>query len=434
MTPSRRPAGLTDRGWGVLATAVGLLLLARLFGSAELAGLGAAAAAAVGLAVAAVGQAPLTYRADRRLAPARVGAGEPAVVRLQFANTGRRPTTGVVVACDTLTPGPSSAGQPAFVRPDRAADERRLGSCVVPWLGPGGAADAEYQLPTTRRGEVVVGPLSISVGDRWGLAERRVEVAGRARLGVHPRIRAVLALPRSSARDARLGRSHPARAPRGDDFFTLREYEVGDDLRRVHWRSTARTGDLMLRQDELRFGEMATVLVDTRASAHRGDSFERALEVAASVAAALVDDGRRLRFVTTGGFDVELDGVPAAGGGPGGRAGGRWNTVLEHLALASPDPGGADRFARAVQSIARHPGGPLAAVVAGATAAELAALGALSARLPVVLVADCGEEAGGAARAPVPGPVVLAVGDPADFPDRWNEAVMSCSRHDAIRR
>jgi len=70
----------------------------------------------------------------------------------------------------------------------------------------------------------------------------------------------------------------------------------------------------------LRFGEVATVLLDTRARAHRGDSFERTLEVAASVAAALVEDGRRLRFMTTAGFDVEVEGTRT-----GARAGRRSN-------------------------------------------------------------------------------------------------------------
>src|SRR5437660_8459465 len=124
-----------------------------------------------------------------------------------------------------------------------------------------------------------------------------------------------------------MGSMQASRVPVGLDFFALREYEVGDDLRRVHWRSTARTGDLMLCQDELRHGEVATVLVDTRAAAHDGDSFERALEVAASVTAALVAGGRRVRFLTTGGFDVELAGARAAGAPAGGRAETRWNTV-----------------------------------------------------------------------------------------------------------
>jgi uncharacterized protein (DUF58 family) len=289
-------------------------------------------------------------------------------------------------------------------------------------------AEAAYELPTGRRGAISVGPLELIVGDHLGLAERRERLADTARFTVHPRIHPVLALPRSSTREAR-GRARPARAPRGDDFFALREYEVGDDLRRVHWRSTARFGDLMLRQDEVRFGEVATVLLDTRARAHRGDSFERALEVAASVASALVEDGRRLRFVTTGGFDVEFDGSQGASGR---RGEGRWAALLEHLALLVPDGGGPDRLALAVQSIRRHPSGPLAAVVAAAEPFELAALGALGSPLGLVLIARCGP---GAEPPPaVAGAVVVAVGDTEDFPGTWNEAVISCGRRDPVRR
>jgi uncharacterized protein (DUF58 family) len=419
VTPAPRPAMLTARGRGLVAAAGGLLVAAWLFGSAELAGLGAAAGAAVAVASVVVGRAPATYRAERWLAPARVGVGEPAAARLRFTNAGPRPTATTAVAADAV--GSTSA------------------RCVVPALGPGAMAEAAYDLPTARRGAITVGPLSIAVADPLGLAERRIDVAGTARLVVHPRVHPVLALPRSSTPEGRQGSTGPARAARGDDFFALREYEVGDDLRRVHWRSTARLGELMLRQDELRFGSVATVLLDTRARAHRGDSFERALEVAASVAAALVEDGRRLRFLTTGGFDVEFDG---AGGGIRRRRGeGKWTAVLEHLALVSPDRGGADRFALAVQSIGRRPGGPLAVVVADASPAELAALGALRSRLGLVVIARCradtGERADAATEAStqaVAGAVVVAVGDTRDFPGVWNQAVLSCGRRDAVRR
>jgi len=430
VTPAQRPA-LTARGRGLLAAAGALLVTAWLFGSAELAGLGAAAAAAVGAAAVVVRRAPATYRAERWLAPARVGVGATASARLRFTNVGSRPTAGTAVATDGLGNGSAR--------------------CRVPALGPGAVAEAAYELPTERRGVIAVGPLAIGFGDPLGLAERRVEVTGAGRLVVHPRIHPVLALPGSSTREARHGSTHPARAPQGDDFFALREYEMGDDLRRVHWRSTARLGELMLRQDELRFGEVATVLLDTRARAHRGDSFERALEVAASVAAALVDDGRRLRFLTTAGFEVELDRVRA--GAPGGRCGGKWAAILEHLAVVTPHGargmGGvpptraagaakdsADRFALALQSIRRHPSGPLAAVVGDPAPADLAALGALRSRLGLVVIAHC--RSGGAALEggsphPAAGAVVVSVGDTKEFPQAWNQAVLSCSRRDVVR-
>ena len=418
----------------MLAAAAALLVGARLLGSAELAGLAAAAGLAVAAAAVVVARAPLTYRAERRLSPARVGAGETASARLRFTNSGRAPTAGAAVATDGLdvvaspAGGPPAGGRAAAGRRDAPPGD---GRCLVPALGPGSVAEASYGVPTARRGVVEVGPLSITVGDPLGLVERRAVLLGPARLLVHPRIHPVLALPASS-RDARLGRAHPARAPQGDDFFALREYELGDDLRRVHWRSTARTGDLMLRQDELRFGEVATVLLDTRAAAQRGDSFERALEVAASVAAALVDDGRRLRFVTTGGFEAEVDGTRAAGAPPGGRAESRWNAVLEHLAGVGPDGGGTEHFARALRSIARRPSGPLAAVVAAAAPAELAGLGALSGRLGLVMIARCDAPAGPAGA--VPGATVVAAGAGGDFAAVWNEAVLACSRRDVVRR
>jgi len=198
----------------------------------------------------------------------------------------------------------------------------------------------------------------------------------------------------------------------------------------------------MLRQDELRFGEVATVLLDTRATAHRNDSFERALEVAVSIAAALFEDGRRLRFLTTGGFDLDIDGARGRARGPA--ADGRWATLLEHLALVTPSAGGVERFALAVQSVRRGPSGPLAAVVADATPAELATLGALRSHLPLVVIARCYPNAPGAPAAPgAPdamsghrraGAVLVSVDETEKFPEAWNQAVRSCGRCDPVRR
>ena len=94
-----------------------------------------------------------------------------------------------------------------------------------------------------------------------------------------------------------MGSMQASRVPVGLDFFGLREYEVGDDLRRVHWRSTARTGELMLRQDEMPWEARSTILLDTRPSTHHGESFERAVEIAASLATAMCRGRRQVRFV-----------------------------------------------------------------------------------------------------------------------------------------
>ena len=85
----------------------------------------------------------------------------------------------------------------------------------------------------------------------------------------------------------------------GDEFLTLREYELGDDLRRVHWRSTARTGELMIRQDEARWRSRAAVVLDVHPDGHDDESFEVAVEAAASVVARLVRLQRRVEVVTS---------------------------------------------------------------------------------------------------------------------------------------
>ncbi len=104
----------------------------------------------------------------------------------------------------------------------------------------------------------------------------------------------------------------------GEDDAATREYRHGDDLRRVHWRSTARVGELMVRREEQPWESRATVVLDTRAFAHRGEgptaSFEWAVSAAASIAVHLRHGGYKLRLVTDVGIDV--DATEADGDGP----------------------------------------------------------------------------------------------------------------------
>jgi uncharacterized protein (DUF58 family) len=101
-----------------------------------------------------------------------------------------------------------------------------------------------------------------------------------------------------------------------------REYRHGDDLRRVHWRSTARHGELMVRREEQQWQSRGTLFLDTRRSVHRGEgpgsSFEQAVSAAASIGVHLSRAGFGLRFVTDSGptaaslqshFDGAFEGV-----------------------------------------------------------------------------------------------------------------------------
>jgi uncharacterized protein (DUF58 family) len=106
-------------------------------------------------------------------------------------------------------------------------------------------------------------------------------------------------------------------AVHGEDDAATREYRRGDDLRRVHWRSTARTGELMVRREEQPWESRATVVLDDRASAHRGEgptaSFEWAVSATASIAMHLRHAGYKLRLVTGSGIDIDTSELTGEG-------------------------------------------------------------------------------------------------------------------------
>ncbi len=112
-----------------------------------------------------------------------------------------------------------------------------------------------------------LGPLEVGLADPFGLVGRVVEAAPRTRLTVYPRIDPVAPPPSSHGDDPLAGADHPrALTGGGEDFYALRPYVRGDDLRKVHWPSTAKTDDLMIRQDEMPWQSRSTLLLDNRLS------------------------------------------------------------------------------------------------------------------------------------------------------------------------
>ena len=398
-----RPS-LTNRGWSLCGAAAALLVGARVLGVEELAMLAAAAFLVVVVAFVRVRRQSLRISAQRVLQPARAEAGAAARADLSVMNVGRR-TTPVLAATDSFDAG------------------RRVARFLVPPVAPGETADAAYRLPTTRRGIYQVGPLTLSVHDPFGVVETGVTLAGEDRFVVYPKVEDVLPLPGAASREARMGSRQASRVPVGLDFFGLREYEVGDDLRRVHWRSTARTGELMLRQDEMPWESRSTILLDTRPSAHAGESFERAVEVAASLVTAMCRGRRQVRFVTTGGVDMRSSGTD------------RYAQIMEYLAGASIET--YVRWDHVMEGLRRAGDGPLAAIVANAAASDLAALGALRPRLGLVLLcvirpSAYGEVDVGSVPAP-PGALVVPVSADSPFRTAWNATVATCQRSAAVR-
>jgi len=370
----------------------------------ELAMLAAAAFLVVLVAFVRVRSHRLRISAERVLRPARAEAGETARADLTVMNLGTK-TSPVLAATDAFDGG------------------RRVARFLVPPLSPGETADAAYRLPTTRRGIYTIGPLTLSVHDAFGVVQTSLTLAGEDRFVVYPRVEDVLPIPGAASREARMGSMQASRVPVGLDFFGLREYEVGDDLRRVHWRSTARTGELMLRQDEMPWESRSTILLDTRPSTHSGESFERAVEIAASLATAMCRGRRQVRFVTSGGVDIRSSG------------GERYAQIMEYLAGASVET--YVRWGQVVEGLRRTGEGPLAAIVANVDRADLSALGALRPRLGLILLAAIRPSAyGGVDVGPAPaapGAMVIPVSADSPFRTAWNQAVVTCQRSAAVR-
>jgi uncharacterized protein (DUF58 family) len=193
-----------------------------------------------------------------------------------------------------------------------------------------------------------VGPLELRLRDPFSLATKSVEAAAAAPLVVYPRVEPIPSVPLGGPGERRaMARPAPVTTVEGD-LYGLREYELGDDLRRVHWRSTARLDELMIRQDELPWLGAVTVVLDLRGHVHTAQTLETAITAAASVVDACRRRRLPVRLLATNGADSGL------GAGAGHAA-----AILEHLATAGPTGGPSP--GSLLRSLG--PGGPRAAVM-----------------------------------------------------------------------
>src|SRR3954469_3684002 len=276
---------ITARGWTLLIGSAVLWVAGHLLGAVDLYVLGTGGAALVGLATLLARLPGPRLEVRRELHPPRVYAGTESRVELIVRNAGSRRT-------------------PVFGLRDPFDGGRRQARFLVSPLSPGESARAAYRLPTERRGIFTLGPLEASVTDPFGLASRTLRAAPASELTVYPHIDPIAPLPHTRGDDPLSGADHPTGvALSGEDFYALRAYEVGDDLRRVHWPSTARLDELMIRQNEMPWQARVTVLLDVRHRAHSGESFELAVSAAASIVAASWQRGWLVRLVTTDGVD-----------------------------------------------------------------------------------------------------------------------------------
>ncbi|MEW6059760.1 MAG: DUF58 domain-containing protein [Actinomycetota bacterium] len=274
----------SGRGALVFAAGLGLWVAARVAGSPTLHIL------AVGVAVLPLVAALFARRnrqrlhVRRRLSDHRIAPGRRLTVDLEIENDAPASTSFLLLE-DRI---PAALGRPA-----------RL---VLTGIAAKGKRHASYSLTAQARGRYSLGPLTVDISDPFALTRIRVEFDRREDLVVTPEVEELEAQP-SSPFGSTSGLSLAKHLFRtGDDFYTMRPYLEGDDLRRIHWASVARTGQLMIRQDESSRRSVAAIFLDTRESAvgkAHSPSFERCVSAAASMGVLLARHGFTLKLATS---------------------------------------------------------------------------------------------------------------------------------------
>jgi uncharacterized protein (DUF58 family) len=270
----------TRAGLGLAVTTIMCAIAGRVLGLLELFVLAAMGGAALIIAALYTATVRLDLSVARTASPARLRAGAPARIDLALHNRARRRTP-VISAHDSIQ---GSRGAALMLAPIRS----------------GGQARIAYRLPTSRRGLIKVGPLDLTLGDPLGLTEAKVQAAEITNLMVHPQLIELRPLVAIAGHDP-TAEQQPIRAlaSSGDEFFALRPYQVGDELRRVNWRATARLDELVVRQEEKPKTGRVTVVLDRRREVYDEDGFERAVSAALSALHSGFRGGDALRFLTS---------------------------------------------------------------------------------------------------------------------------------------
>ena len=249
----------TTRGWAALGAGFALVVLWIVFGERLMLAVGLFLVLAISGGMAYVRSTVPRVGVTRRLTPFQVHDGDRAVVEVTLI-TGRR------IAQATILDEVSGLGTARFV-----ADR----------IEPHDPMTARYEVLCRPRGIYMVGPAVVQVRDPLALTEAGGTAGRIDRLVVYPAVEDLEGLPLGRGHDPTVNTSRSSFSQTGgEDFFTLREYQQGDDLRKVHWPSTAKRDELMIRQLEMPWQSRALVLLDPRASAYPdSEAFEQAVRV-----------------------------------------------------------------------------------------------------------------------------------------------------------
>jgi uncharacterized protein (DUF58 family) len=286
----RALSGLTTRGRCLLAAGFAAAVCSVVLNERDLLRVAVFVVALPLLVAMFISASRLRIGAGRKLLPDRISVGSDGEVQLDLWRSGRLPG-GEVLLEDGV---PYALGaRPRFVV-ERLPHDRTVG--------------LRYPIQPVLRGIQQIGPLRATITDPFGLCEFERELIGHSRLVVVPRVAGLWGLPSGAGIGAGDDGSIRLHAGQGEADVIVRQYRQGDDLRKVHWRSTARRDEIMVRVEERPWRGGTTVLLDHRAAAHHGAgpaaSLEWAVSFAASICLHLRRSDHRVRLVTEHGHTI----------------------------------------------------------------------------------------------------------------------------------
>jgi uncharacterized protein (DUF58 family) len=281
---------LTLRGKTFVVTGGVLLLGGVLFGQRDVLWFGLFLFLLPLVAILIVARSRLRLTCERRVTPQEAIVGERLTGELVITKSGQLPT-GLLHFEDDV---PRGLGRPPRFTVHRFAGEWRR--------------EITYPMAGLRRGRFHTGPLTVRATDPFQLVKLDRRFSATSEVQVTPRI-VPLPMMRTVSGAGSTGDALPQKAGViGSDDVLVREYHPGDDVRRIHWRTTARRGELFVRREEQAWDPTATVILDSRSAAHagtgRGSSFEWAVSAAASIALHFLDAGFRVDLFDAGGAMV----------------------------------------------------------------------------------------------------------------------------------
>ncbi|MEV7933015.1 DUF58 domain-containing protein [Curtobacterium sp. NPDC089185] len=268
---------VTGLGWTVAAVTLVAFVAGYRFGLREVVVVGFAGTVLVVVAVLALlGRSRLRIR--MRLPQHRVAVGDDAGVVVTAENPARLPSVPTTVEV------PVGTG---------------LVDVAIPSIAPNGVFEQQVPVPTVRRGVLDVGPVTGVRADPVGIVRREVVWTAREQVIVHPRTIAIPSTSTGLVRDLE-GQATTDLSPADIAFHAVREYQPGDDPRTIHWKSTAKSGALMVRQfEDTRRSHLVVALATGRGEFADDDEFELAVSAAASLGTRAVRDGREVSVVVS---------------------------------------------------------------------------------------------------------------------------------------